>query len=69
MKFEPVPLADAKGKSSVTILPGGVSGQRLLRKGKPLTAEDLDKLRALGRTFMIPCRCRTWHVWKIWRID
>ncbi len=28
----------------------GTSGQRLLRKGKPLTDEDLEKLRALGRT-------------------
>jgi molybdenum cofactor cytidylyltransferase len=49
MKFEPVPLADAKGK----ILGHNVAradGQRLLRKGKPLTEDDLEKLRDLGRT-------------------
>lgn len=49
MKFEPVPLSRAKGK----ILGHNIAdanGQRLLRKGKPLTKEDLEKLRALGRT-------------------
>ena len=48
MKFEPVPLADAKGK----ILGHNIAradGQRLLRKGKPLTEADLEKLRDLGR--------------------
>jgi molybdopterin biosynthesis enzyme len=49
MKFEPVPLSDAKGKILGHNI-AGVSGQRLLRKGKPLSDEDLDKLRALGRT-------------------
>ena len=48
MKFAPVPLADAEGK----ILGHNIAdanGRRLLRKGKPLTNEDLEKLRALGR--------------------
>jgi hypothetical protein len=48
MKFEPVSLSDAKGK----ILGHNIAdtdGHRLLRKGKPLTGEDLEKLRALGR--------------------
>jgi molybdenum cofactor cytidylyltransferase len=48
MKFAPVPLPDAKGK----ILGHNIAdanGRRLLRKGKPLTDEDLEKLRALGR--------------------
>ena len=48
MKFAPVPLSDAKGK----ILGHNIAdanGRRLLRKGKPLSDEDLDKLHALGR--------------------
>jgi molybdenum cofactor cytidylyltransferase len=48
MKFEPVPLFDAKGK----ILGHNIAdanGRRLLRKGKPLSDEDLEKLRLLGR--------------------
>ncbi|RPJ22189.1 MAG: molybdopterin-binding protein [Chloroflexi bacterium] len=49
MKFEPVPLSDAKGKILGHNI-AGADGRRLLRKGKPLTDEDLDKLRALGRT-------------------
>ena len=49
MKFEAVPLSEAKGK----ILGHNIArtdGQRLLRKGKPLTNEELEKLRALNRT-------------------
>ena len=49
MKFAPVQLSRAKGK----ILGHNIAdanGRRLLRKGKPLTEEDLEKLRALGRT-------------------
>src|SRR5512139_2982101 len=49
MKFAPVPLSNARGK----ILGHNIAdadGHRLLRKGKPLTDEDLGKLRALGRT-------------------
>ena len=49
MKFAPVPLSEAKGK----VLGHNIArtnGQRLLRKGKPLTEEDLEKLRALGRS-------------------
>lgn len=49
MKFEPVPLLEAEGK----ILGHNIAdadGRRLLRKGKPLTEEDLGKLRLLGRS-------------------
>jgi len=49
MKFEPVPLSEAKGK----ILGHNIAdadGRRLLRKGKPLGEEDLEKLRLLGRS-------------------
>ena len=49
MKFAPVPLSNSRGK----ILGHNIAdanGRRLLRKGKPLTDEDLEKLRALGRT-------------------
>jgi hypothetical protein len=49
MKFAPLPLSEAKGKILGHNI-AGTSGQRLLRKGKPLTDEDLEKLRALGRT-------------------
>jgi len=49
MKFEPVPLSKAKGKILGHNI-AGANGQRLLRKGKPLTDEDLDKLRILGRS-------------------
>ena len=49
MKFEPVSLSVAKGK----ILGHNIAdadGHRLLRKGKPLSDEDLEKLRLLGRS-------------------
>jgi molybdenum cofactor cytidylyltransferase len=49
MKFEPVPLSDAKGKILGHNI-AGANGQRLLRKGKPLTVEDLQRLRILGRS-------------------
>src|SRR5687768_1193620 len=49
MKFAPVLLSAAKGKILGHNI-AGTNGQRLLRKGKPLTDEDLEKLRALGRT-------------------
>jgi carbon monoxide dehydrogenase subunit G/molybdopterin biosynthesis enzyme len=48
-RFGPVPLAEATGKilgHNVT----GADGRPLLRKGRPLRAEDLAALRALGRT-------------------
>lgn len=48
MKFEPVPLSKAKGKILGHNI-AGANGQRSLRKGKPLTDEDLEKLRTLGR--------------------
>jgi molybdenum cofactor cytidylyltransferase len=49
MKFEPVPLSEAKGKILGHNI-AGADGHRLLRKGKPLTDEDLDHLRAQGRS-------------------
>ena len=49
MKFEPVPLSEAKGKILGHNI-AGANGQRLLRKGKPLTEEDVEKLRRLGRS-------------------
>lgn len=49
MKFGPIPLSEAKGKILGHNI-AGASGQRLLRKGKPLTEEDLEKLRILGRS-------------------
>jgi molybdenum cofactor cytidylyltransferase len=48
MKFEPVPLSEAKGKILGHNI-AGANGQRLLRKGRPLTEEDLEKLRTRGR--------------------
>ena len=49
MKFAPVPLSNAEGKILGHNI-AGANGQRLLRKGKPLTEEDLQKLRELGRS-------------------
>lgn len=49
MKFAPVPLTEAKGKILGHNI-AGADGQRLLRKGRPLTDEDLEKLSVLGRT-------------------
>ena len=49
MKFEPVPLSEAKGKILGHNI-AGLNGQRMLRKGRPLTDEDLENLRVLGRT-------------------
>ncbi len=48
MKFEAVPLSEAQGKILGHNIAGS-NGQRLLRKGKPLTVEDLENLRGLGR--------------------
>ncbi|MCI0556569.1 MAG: molybdopterin-binding protein, partial [Anaerolineae bacterium] len=49
MKFAPVPLSEAKGKILGHNI-AGANGQRLLRKGKPLTDDDLEKLYELGRS-------------------
>ena len=49
MKFEPVPVSEAEGKILGHNI-ASANGERLLRKGKPLTQADLAKLRALGRT-------------------
>jgi len=48
VKFEPVPLSEAEGKILGHNI-AGANGQRLLRKGRQLTAADLESLRALGR--------------------
>ncbi|MEP6896286.1 MAG: molybdopterin-binding protein [Chloroflexota bacterium] len=48
MKFAAVLLSEAKGKILGHNIAGS-NGQRLLRKGKPLTDEDLENLRGLGR--------------------
>jgi len=51
MKFGPVPLDDAFGK----ILGHNVArpdGRRLIRKGKALTQEHIEALRAAGRTYV-----------------
>ena len=55
MKFEPVPLSEAKGKILGHNIAGS-DGRRLLRKGKPLTDADLDHLRALGRASVYVAR-------------
>jgi molybdenum cofactor cytidylyltransferase len=48
MKFGPVPLAEAAGKILGHNI-AGADGQRLLRKGRPLTAADLAALAGIGR--------------------
>ncbi|MGH2523220.1 MAG: molybdopterin-binding protein [Anaerolineales bacterium] len=49
MKFGPAPLEHAEGKILGHNV-AGEDGKRLLRKGKPLLAEDIAALRALRRT-------------------
>lgn len=51
MKFGPRPISQVEGKvlgHNIT----GQDGRRLLRKGKQLTAEDIDLLNNLGRTMV-----------------
>jgi molybdenum cofactor cytidylyltransferase len=48
MKFGPVPLDQAEGKILGHNI-AGPDGRRLLRKGKPLTGDQLDALRGMGR--------------------
>jgi molybdenum cofactor cytidylyltransferase len=48
MKFGPVPLAHAEGKVLAHNI-AGPDGRRLLRKGKPLAAGDIETLRRIGR--------------------
>jgi len=48
MKFGPVPLEEAAGKLLGHNL-AGPDGKRLFRKGKPLTLEDVQALRQMGR--------------------
>jgi molybdenum cofactor cytidylyltransferase len=49
LKFGPVPLDHAAGKLLGHNI-AGPDGHRLLRKGRPLTGEDIAALRAIGRT-------------------
>jgi molybdenum cofactor cytidylyltransferase len=49
MKFGPVPLEQAEGKILGHNI-AGLDGRRILRKGKPVTAEDVMTLREMGRT-------------------
>jgi molybdenum cofactor cytidylyltransferase len=49
MRFGPVSLDHAAGKILGHNI-AGPDGHRLLRKGRPLTAEDIAALRAIGRT-------------------
>ena len=49
MKFGPVRLEAALGKILGHNV-AGADGKRRLRKGRALTAEDLEMLRSLGRT-------------------
>jgi molybdenum cofactor cytidylyltransferase len=49
MKFELVSLSEAKGKILGHNI-AALNGRRMLRKGKPLTDNDLEGLRTLGRT-------------------
>ena len=48
MKFGPVPLAQAEGKILAHNV-AGLDGKRLFRKGRPLTAQDVENLRRIGR--------------------
>ncbi|HTP08706.1 MAG TPA: molybdopterin-binding protein [Anaerolineae bacterium] len=48
MKFGPVPLAQAAGKTLGHNI-AGLDGRRVLRKGKPLTPDDIELLERLGR--------------------
>jgi molybdenum cofactor cytidylyltransferase len=48
VKFGPVPLDQAIGKILAHNV-AGPDGRRLLRKGRPLTAEDVESLRRAGR--------------------
>lgn len=49
MKFGPARLGDAQGKILGHNV-AGPDGRRLLRKGRPLSAADIETLRALGRS-------------------
>ena len=49
MKFGPVPLEQAEGKILGHNI-AGFDGRRLLRKGKPITAADVARLREIGRS-------------------
>jgi len=48
MRFAPVPLAEAEGRILGHNVAGD-GGRRLLRKGRALTAQDIARLRELGR--------------------
>jgi molybdenum cofactor cytidylyltransferase len=48
MKFGPVPLEEAEGRILGHNV-AGRDGRRLLRKGRALSRDDVDRLRGLGR--------------------
>ena len=48
MKFGPVPLEEAEGRILGHNV-AGPDGRRLLRKGRALAREDVERLRGLGR--------------------
>ena len=48
MKFGPIPVTQAEGKLLGHNV-AGADGRRLLRKGTPLTAQDVALLQSLGR--------------------
>jgi molybdenum cofactor cytidylyltransferase len=49
MKFGPIPIGQAEGKILGHNVAGS-DGRRVLRKGKPLSADDIALLRRLGRS-------------------
>jgi len=51
MKFGPTPIEQAEGKILGHNI-AGLDGRRVLRKGKPLTAEEIKKLQELGRSMV-----------------
>ncbi len=51
MKFGPTSLEKAEGKILGHNI-AGPEGRRALRKGRPLTADDIDRLRKIGRTMV-----------------
>ena len=55
MKFEAVPLAEARGHILGHNV-AGATGRRVLRKGRPLSEKDLEILRGLGRETVFVAR-------------
>ncbi|MEM7331602.1 MAG: molybdopterin-binding protein [Chloroflexota bacterium] len=51
MKFGPIPIENAEGKILGHNISGS-DGRRVLRKGRPLTANDIQLLQEIGRTIV-----------------